>query len=411
MRRDRRILDALLILVAVVALAAALTACGSDESSGDTSSASPASSEPIVIGAAMGFTGFMVTWDDPVYQAALLAIDDLNAKGGVLGRQLTMVRADTKSDQALGPVAASEVLDKGAQMVLVSTDFDMGSPAALVAQQKGVVTFSAAVSPMFGVQAIGNMAFSSSDSSTMEAAEGAKFALDKGWKTAYILVDETVAAERDYGKYFEEAFTQQGGAVVGQDTFKNDDQSIAAQITHFKSLSPTPDVIVLASYAPGGPAALRQIRSAGIDQPVIGADDWDGNFWLEAVPGVKDVYGSVPRSLFGDDPDPKVNDFYARVEKALGKPVDSSLAIGGYTAVEAWAQAVEAAGTTEGAAVSKALESLQDASTISGPVTYTATDHIIYGREMTIIGFSDGSGHFVTRVQPEVVPTYTFGTD
>jgi len=396
-------------LACLVGLSLVLAGCGS----GGTTSASPsaASQDPIIIGAAMGFTGFMVTWDDPVYQAALLAIDDINAKGGVLGRQLQMVRADTKSDQAQGPLAASEVLDKGAQMVIVSTDFDMGSPAALVAQSKGAVSFSGAVSPMFGVQGVGDLAFSSSDSSTTEAAVGATFAISKGWKTAYILVDETVAAERDFGKYFEVSYTELGGKVVGQDTFKNDDQSIAAQITHLQSLSPQPSMMVLASYAPGGPAALRQIRAAGIDIPVVGADDWDGVFWLEAVPGVKDVYGCVPRSLYGDDPDPEVNSFYQRVEDALGKPVDSSLAIGGYTAVQAYAAAVEKAGSTDGKAVAAALEQLVDYPTISGPVTYTATDHIIYGREMTVVGFFEGNGHFVERVLPENVPPYTFGSN
>jgi branched-chain amino acid transport system substrate-binding protein len=399
---------ACLAVLAVIALV--LTGCGSGDD-GAATGEDTGTSEPIVVGAAQGFTGFMVTWDVPVYNAALLAIEDINADGGVLGRQVKMIDADTKSDVSLGPTAASQVLDEGAVMLLVSTDFDMGSPSALVAQNAGVPSFSGAVSPMFGAQGVGDLAFSSSDSATEEAAAGAQFAYNKGWRNVYILVDETVAAERDYGKYFEEAFTHLGGTVAGRDVFKNDDQSIAAQITHFKSLSPAPDVMVLASYAPGGPAALRQIRAAGIDIPVIGADDWDGVFWLEAVPGVKDVYGCVPRSMFGDDPDPAVNEFFKRLEKKVGKPIDSSLAIAGYTAIQLWANAVEEAGTTEGKAVGKALEQTTNFPTITGEVSYTATDHIIYGRDMTIIGFWDGTGHFVERVTPEFTPEYTFGTN
>lgn len=403
-RRMLSVVTLCVICLMVVGLAAA--GCGSDETT-----TTAGTQDPIVIGAAQGFTSFMVTWDVPVYEAALMAIEDINAAGGVLGRQLEMVRSDTKSDLALGPTAASEVLDQGAKMILVSTDFDMGSPAGLVAQNAGVVSFSGAVSPMYGVQGLGDLAFSGSDSATVEAAVGATFAVKKGWMKAYILVDETVAAERDYGKYFEEAYTALGGEVVGSDVFKNDDQSIAAQITHLQSLSPQPTMMVLASYSPGGPAALRQLRSAGIDIPVIGADDWDGNFWLEAVPDVKDVYGCVPRSMFGDDPDPQVNDFFSRLSERMGKPVDSSLALAGYTAVQAFAAAVEKAGTTDGKAVAQALESLRDFPTISGPLSYSETDHIIYGRAMTIVGFYDGSGHFVERVQPENVPPYTFGSN
>jgi len=402
----RYMLAGLMCLILAAGLTAALAGCGS---SGNDTTSTSSSGEPIVIGAPMGFTGFMVTWDGPVFEAAQLAVDDMNAAGGVLGRQLKLEKADTKSDPAVAPLAASQVLDSGANMVIVSTDFDAGSPAALVAQSQQKMSSSGAVSPKFGVQGIGDMAFSFSDSSTTEAAVGAQFAYNKGWKNVYTLTDVTVAAERDFSKYFAETFTKLGGKVVGEDTFKNDDQSIAAQITHFKSLSPQPDVMVLASYAPGGPAALRQIRAAGIDVPVVGADDWDGTFWLDAVPGVKDVYGVVPVSQFGDDPNPKVNEFFQRLTKAIDKDhVDSSLAIGGYAWIQAYSEAVKQAGSTDPKAVTEKLNAMKDFETISGPFTYTAQDHILYGRPMTIIGFSDGTGHFVERVTPTYVPTYKF---
>jgi branched-chain amino acid transport system substrate-binding protein len=399
-------LSVLLSLVVLAALVVALAGCGEEEGGGDDQ----ASEGPIVIGCAMGLTGFMVTWDVPVYTAAQLAVEDINAAGGVLGRQLQLVEADTKSDFAIGPQAASQCLEQGAEMLIVSTDFDAGSPAALVGQSEGAVCFSAAVSPMFGVQGVGDLAFSCSDSATEEAAAGAQWCYEQGFRNVYVLVDETVAAERDYGKYFGKSFTHLGGAVVGEDVFKNDDQSIAAQITHFKSLSPAPDLICLASYAPGGPAALRQIRAAGIDVPVIGADDWDGIFWLEAVPGVKDVYGCTTGAMFGDDPNEQVNELFDRMREKLGKEIDSALALGGYTAIQCYAAAVEKAGTTEGKAVAAALESMT-VETVTGPVSYTETDHIIYDRSITIIGFWDNNGHFVARLTPDYTPEYEFGID
>jgi len=396
-------------LVAVTGLWLALAGCGSSNDGTGSQGASPGTEDPIVIGAPMGFTSFMVTWDGPVYAAAQLAVDDINAAGGVLGRQLKLEKADTKSDPAVAPLATSQVLDSGAQSVIVSTDFDAGSPAALVAQSQGIISASGAISPKFGVQGVGDMAYSFSDSSTTEAAVGAEFAYGEGWETAYTLTDVTVAAERDFTKYFTEAYTKLGGKVVAEDVFKNDDQSIAAQITHFKSLSPQPEMMVLASYAPGGPAALRQIRAAGIDVPVVGADDWDGVFWLDAVPGVKDVYGIVPNSQFGDDPDPKVNEFFARLSESLNKDyVDSSLAIGGYCWIQVYAEAVERAGTTDPAAVTTALNSITDFPALSGPYTYTAQDHILLGRAMTVIGFSDNTGHFIQRTKPSYVPTYQY---
>jgi branched-chain amino acid transport system substrate-binding protein len=388
----------------LVSLGLVLAGCGSNKTSANGSQ----SKGPIVIGAAMAFTGYAATWDAPVYAAAELAVADINAKGGVLGRQLKLVKADMKSDPAQGPLAASQVLDAGAQAVIVTTDFDAGSPAALVAQSRGVISFSGAISPKFGPLGVGDLAYSFSDASMTEGAVGAEFAISKGWKTVWVLTDQTSNADTDYSKYFIEAYTKLGGKVLGHDVFKNDDASIAAQIAHVQSLSPQPDCIQVSSYSPGGPAALRQIRAAGVNLPMIGCEDWDGTYWMAAIPGVKDVYGTVPRSEFGDDPDQKVNEFFARLEKSMNKKIlDSSLSIGGYSIIQVYAKAVEMAGSTDPKAVSQALNTLTDFPALSGPYTYTATQHIPIGRPMTMISFFNGTGHFAARITPTYTPTYT----
>ena len=72
-----------------------------------------ADEDPIIIGAAIALSGFVQPYDDGPLKGAQLAIADINAKGGVLGRQLTIITADTKSDPAQGTNAAIEVLDMG----------------------------------------------------------------------------------------------------------------------------------------------------------------------------------------------------------------------------------------------------------------------------------------------------------
>jgi branched-chain amino acid transport system substrate-binding protein len=67
--------------------------------------------------------------------------------------------------------------------------------------------------------------------------------------------------------------------VLGEDTFLNSDASIDAQITRINGLSAEPDVIMFCSYAPGGPSAIRQLRAAGIDQPIITGESMDGDYW------------------------------------------------------------------------------------------------------------------------------------
>src|SRR4051795_7152902 len=80
--------------------------------------------KPIVIGAAIAQSGFIAAYDTDPAKAAEMAIEDLNAKGGVLGRPLKMMYRDTKSDIAGGAVAAQELLDAGAKVIIVTGDFD-----------------------------------------------------------------------------------------------------------------------------------------------------------------------------------------------------------------------------------------------------------------------------------------------
>ena len=60
---------------------------------------------------------------------------------------------------------------------------------------------------------------------------------------------------------------------------------------------------------PGEASAVKQIRAAGLDMPLLGDEDLDGDYWKEAVPGLSDVYYSTYASIYGDDPDDQVNEW------------------------------------------------------------------------------------------------------
>src|SRR5687767_8960441 len=87
--------------------------------------------EEIVVGFATAESGCMQACDKPAQDAAIIRIDEINKAGGLLGKQIKVVTADTKTDRAEGAKAGLEVIDKGAELVIVSCDYDFGSPAAL----------------------------------------------------------------------------------------------------------------------------------------------------------------------------------------------------------------------------------------------------------------------------------------
>ena len=274
--------------IAMIALILGLAACGSgsgDDSGGDTTEAS--SDEPLTLGFAIGETGFMEPFDVPAQTSAGFAIDDINADGGIDGRQVETVTADMKSKPELAGDAATKVLDDGADIVITSCDFDQGSPAAVVAQDQNKLAFSTcAASIAFGPQGIGPLAFTMATAGSAEGAAMAEWAYeDKDWRTAYTLLDDTIQFTKESVFGFEESWKNLGGKLLGSDTWKQTDQSIASQINTIKGLNPQPDFIYISSYMPGEASAVKQIRAAGLDMPLLGDEDLDGDYWKEAVPG------------------------------------------------------------------------------------------------------------------------------
>ncbi|MCW2994149.1 MAG: hypothetical protein JWQ18_1644 [Conexibacter sp.] len=398
-------------LSAAMIAAASLAACGSGQSSDSSDAATTAAKPtgPITLGFAIGETGFMGPYDLPAREAAQLAIDDVNAKGGAAGRPFKIVSENMKSKPELSGTAATAVLAKGADVVVTSCDFDQGSPAAIVAQTAGKLAFSTcAASTSFGPSGIGPLAFTMATAAAVEGAATAEWAFNQhSVKTAYVLLDNTIDFDKQSVAGFKARFAKIGGKVVGSDTFKQGDQSIAAQITKIKQLGTKPDAIYLASYMPTQASAIKQLRAAGLDMPILGDEDLDGDYWKDAVPNVSNVYFSTYASIYGDDPDPVVNKLVQRYVDAKGKRPDNAAFITGYAMVQALAKAItEAGGQTDGKLLAAKLETFS-AEPFVLPTTFTKAQHIAFARTLRIQQITGGKTSFVTKADPKDVPVPT----
>jgi branched-chain amino acid transport system substrate-binding protein len=342
--------------------------------------AAPQAADEIVLGFAVADSGAMNAYDSDSKKMALLWMDEQNAKGGLLGKQLKAVSADTKSDRVEGAKAGQRVVRDGAAIVFATCDYDYGAPAALQAQQAGVISvFLCAGDPKAGVMGVGPYSFTSSNAAQVEGATLAEWgAAKKGYKTAYVLLDETLEYNKSACAGFDWAFPKVGGEIVGRDVFKGADPSIASQITRFRSVTAEKpvDVLVLCSSMPGAPGALRQIRAAGIDIPVFGSQSMDGLYWQDAVPGLKDFYVPIQASAYGDDPRPEVNDLANRFAEKYGARPATQYAFPIWAFMELWAKAVEKAGTTDAKAVVDVMNTFKDEPTLLGPRTFTPMLHI-----------------------------------
>lgn len=364
--------------------------------------------EPVTIGFATAQSGFMVAFDGDAANMAQLWIEDRNAAGGLLGEPVNMISADTKSDRVEGARAGQTVVDGGADMVLVSCDYDFGSPAAGAAQRAGIVSvFLCAEDPKAGVQGVGPHSFTTSVAAHVQGAVAAHWAAENlGMRRPYLLLDTVTEYDKSVCAGFRWAVSQiQDAEIVGQDTFLNDDPSIQSQITRIGASSEKPDLIMLCSYIPGGASALRQIRAAGIDAPIFGGSAMDGSYWIDAVPGLADFYVPVAASVHGDDPRPEIQALNERYQARFGSLPATTYGYPIYAFLDLWARAVEQAGTTDAAAVVPILEAMDGEPTFIGPRSFSTELHIQQNAEMLILRHGDGVVKVVdSYMLPEPVP-------
>lgn len=397
-------------LVPIVAVAAgaalALAACSSSSSSTSPSASGSASAtgEPIIIGHAAGQTGFMNAYDGPIGKFAQLAIDEINAKGGVGGRPLKLIATDTKSKPELGQTAADEAIEQGAVVIIPSCDYDMGGGAAREAQTKGVLAIGCAGKTNFGYTGIGPLVFNSYASNAAESAAMGQFAYDKGYQKPFYFIDDSLAVMPEQCNYAKETYEKLGGGTsAGEVTFKNGDASVATQVDKIKAAAP--DVVFLCSYVPGGASAAKQLRAALPDVPVVSGVGMEGTAWTKSIPNLSNYYAISLGVYPGNDPDTEREAAFTAFEDAYGDRPEITLGLTGYTDIQLIAAAIEkAGGSTEGQALADALGTFTDFPVITGSVTYTPTCHIPFDGDFVAIGITGGKAALAAEIKPSYVP-------
>lgn len=399
-------------LVAVVGIV--IAGCGGSSDSSDSSGSESASAGeipegPITIGAPLALTGDISFVDSGMKQGIDLAVSEINSKGGVDGHEIEVVTADTKSDPATIGTAAQEVIDQGIDFMIPTFDYDFGGPAARLAMGQDIVSVSGAGDPRYGLEGIGDLMFNVYPGSPTEGAVGAEFAYnDQGWKNVYVLTDQTFNHAKTVCSAFKERFTELGGTISGDATFKGTDRSIATQVTDLRNAAGETDAIMMCTVGDGGVSALRQIRGGGIDSPVILDNAYDGTYWFKAAPSDGDIYvisvGAVTPGVTDSELQAKI---LKDAEAQSGEPVTFGVGtFAGYSSVQAIADAVEATGTIDSDAIRDELETFKNKDLAIGPVTWTEECHVPLGEAMQILKVdpAKSSQEYVTTIKPTEVP-------
>jgi branched-chain amino acid transport system substrate-binding protein len=363
--------------------------------------------DDILIGGALSLTGVQAPLDEPGLRGAKVAVKALNDSGGLLGKKVRFINLDGKSDPVTVGNIAIDLIDRGAKFIVAPCDFDFGGPASREAQKKDIIGISTCASdPLYSSWSLGDKQFTLSMWNTTMGATAAEYAFkERGWKTAYVVTDQFIAYTKSLSKYFVEHFKAIGGTILGEDTYTQGDQDFSAQLARLKALKKQPDVIFISSYMPDLGTIIRSIREVGITSPIMGGDSYDDPGLWEAL-GKKfgnNIY-FVTHTWLGKDAKPEAQKFVALYKKMYGKAPDTSFVATGWDTIMLWADAVKKAGTTDGAAVAKVLESNQF-DLLTGNLTYSSADTGHYPlKAAALVALKDAKPEFLGWRKPENPP-------
>lgn len=384
-------------LAAMALLVAACGAQGPGASGGDT----------ILIGGALSLTGIQAPLDEPGLRGAQLAVKELNKKGGILGKQVSLTNLDGKSDPVVVGNVAVELIQKGAKAIIAPCDFDFGGPASREAQKAGIVGISTcASSPLYGSAALGDKQFTLSMWNTTMGASGAEWGYtEKGWRTAYVVTDTFIDYTKSLSRYFIASFKHLGGEVFAEDTYTQGAQDFSAQLQRIKDLPVQPDVLYISSYMPDLGTIIKAIRAEGITTPIMGGDSYDDP-QLSKVLGAdfgNDVFYAT-HSFMSAEAGANVTSFLALYKAEYGEDPDTAFVVTGWDVVNVIAQAMTKAGTTDGAAVAKAMEGTEF-DLLTGHLTWSsAADGHRPDKEAAMAEISGGTTAFNGWFRPTWLP-------
>lgn len=386
------------VLPLVVFALVLLAGCSSGSSSSSSAKGLP---KTIVLGAAIAKSGYLAPYDGAISAVEQLA-DETNAKGGIDGSELEVIQVDNRSDPQRAPIAAQQAIEQGADALLLSGESFTAAAAAPVAEENDMLNFTlAANEPGFGPPTTGRLSFSPYPNLLSEASADATFLWKKGIERPFLFRDTAIIYGKADCSGFQQAWERLGGQVAGSVDFKNEDESIASQVAQLKKSDA--GAVMMCSYPPGGAAAVKQIRDAGIDLPIMAAGAFDGTYWLKGISNTEDIYVALNGSSY-DPPTPAAAKLFKTLEDAGVETDVSSVLLSAYAGGQLIIEAMEETHSIAGSTLADALEE-RPHNTVIGKISYTKDNHYPDGTWSFYV-FSNGEPKLLERITPHFLPEY-----
>jgi len=354
-----------------------------------------AAQDPIRIGEFASLTGKEATYGQTVHKGTVLAIEEANAAGGVLGRPLELLTEDDQSKPGESATVVKKLISRN-KVVAVLGELTSGRTleAAPIAQAAKIPLISPGATAV-EVTAKGSYIFRVCFIDEFQGTVMAKFALES-LKVRRVAVLSSVSSAQSVGlsRFFKERFAAGGGTVAIEQKYGEGDKDFRAQLTAIKAAN------VEALFVPGyyTEAALisRQARDLGLTIPLLGIDGWESPE-LIAIAG-KAVEGSYFSTHYSaENQSDAVASFNARFRARWGEDSNALSALA-YDAAKVLIDAIRRAGTTEGPKLRDALAATRDFVGATGRITFDAQRNPT--KSAVVLTVKNGRFTFVQDVNP-----------
>ena len=358
----------------------------------------PAMADTLRVGVATAQTGGLAPYDAPVIEGVHLAVDEINAAGGIGGStMIELIEKDVRSDAAQTSIAAQELVDEGVSVLVLPCDADPALAAIGIVSSAQIPAISTCASsptlPMIG----GDYMFANFPGDNVQATVSASWAREQGFETAYIIYSPD-SQYTTMPLYFADVFTNTGGTMLGQDTHSIGQQDFSAIATRIASLPEQPDVIMTSSYEPDFPSMIKALRAAGVTSQIIGSDGIDSptTFSLGDV-GEGIVFTTAGYAEEGSP----LAAFNAKYEAKSGKASETVFNAVGYDLIKVLEAAVLATGgSTDPQALRDAIANLENVQGATSTITYKGTDGMPV-RQVALIRVKGGEREYLGSPSPD----------
>ena len=334
--------------------------------------------DTIVVGVIIDEENLMAPHDRQPGVAFVGEIERINGNGGLLGKQITIIRVNSESRLSVIDNAAKKLIEAGAQLLVLTCELDYAGPALTRAKEAEVLVISpCATETQWGTGAVDKLAFSLTTQSQKYGVELANLLWDEGKRTVGVLWDNSAPEPIQECSAFKNRWRQLGGRTTIDSAIN---MVTATDIINAGDRARTLDAdsIALCAFNRVGTLALQRIRGAGWLTPVIAGVTMDSAAFRPLdVPGIGDFRLLSFASTSNDDPFPEVRNAAVNFVSIDGVPPASGRFVLGADLAKLWVYAVTEAGTSNSLAVADQIKSIDTFDAVSGPISFGGTQAVL----------------------------------